>query len=568
MCGVHGYLSGEDAGRVWKMADACRHRGPDGPPSVWSDDRVTLGHNLLAIRSPATVQPYESDVGVLSYNGELYYPEVEGNDTLALSALLDRYKWTGTLTAGPAALSHRDWSASRLDGPHALAYYHKDSSTLTLSRDRTGARSLYYAEIDGKLAFSSELRGLVAAGLEAILDPDGVRLFLTLGHVPGPKTILKGVSKLVPGEVRTYSPDSLLLSSRIGFSPAQPTEFSVKELRGKLVETVRRALPPPGVPCGMFLSGGLDSAAVAWAAAELGRPLPAVTARFAHGDECDNAAELAKFLGAEHFEVPFGEADYLPRLADAVRAWDAPAVSRGVPAYVATHAAASRLGWKVVVTGDGGDELLTGYKRHAAVFDPFASPENPLGRWLRLTSKDLPPTVWRDGSSFDVGAYMNSWLPGNVSSDPLQAQLEIENLCHLPEEYLCRNDKFGMWYGMECRSPLLHEPLRSYLLGLPAEDKLRFGCSKWPLRRALGRVLPACIIDKPKTGWAPPFGDWLGGKAAFSGPIGKAIDETVRAGVCPALDRVIDVDAARSCGIKIVIGLFLLSKWARAAGVS
>jgi asparagine synthase (glutamine-hydrolysing) len=584
MCGVHGFVGGQRNYAALKaMLAACDHRGPDGR-GVWGDGRVQLAHNLLATRGPADLsrQPWQQGGGALCFNGEIYHTGLRDKDgtparltdsdvdTHELAALLSRYKAK---------------VLGSVDGMYALAWYDDEASTVLLARDRNGAKPLYYAEnaAGRSLVFSSELRGLFAAGVKRRLDPVGVRLYLQFGYVPGPRTLIDGVRKLVPGECRLYD----LAESDKGWSAAlasswnvsrapDPSEFDPQTYRDRLVESVRRCLVT-GRPIGLYLSGGLDSCSVLWAMHELGARPQTLSMRFDNAGprkpildgDCDAASLMAASCGVDHREMLFGESDYLANLDDAFFC-DEPIARTGMPAYLAAHRRAAELGWVVAFTGDGGDELLSGYGNHADVLAPgFAGTKDPLARWLRLQSHSGAEVGWRSNVArgFDVAAYMASWVPSALlTGDRLRDELSLECVTHLAEDFLMRSDKLGMSQGLECRFPLLQEPFRGYALGLPSAVKMYDGRPKWCARQAMRGVLPDLVIDKPKSGWGPPTGSWLSGKSNLTGPYGNRIRKTLRKGRLPALDRIIDV-AACDGRIKIALSLFYLILWAERTGL-
>lgn len=556
MCGVFGF-SGPDSGRsVAASLAACAHRGPDGSvvfsPADRNPHQFALGHALLSVRgdTAAAAQPVLSGDGrlALAFNGELYHPPGAAEDGPAFLAAL--------AGGGVEALS------DRVDAMYSLALWDRDAGTVLLARDRTGARPLYYAVVGDRLLFASEIRGIAAAGVDVRLDPVGVRLYLQFGHVPGPRTLVKGVSKLAPGEWRLYALPGRLLKTGTTVKSPPATEFCPAAYRDALVKAVGRCLPTVK-KSGLLLSGGLDSAAVLWAMAELGHRANTLTTRYA-GDtdpasDAEVAVDLARFFGARHNEVVFHEAAY-PGATDAAVAWcDEVTAGKGMGVYLTTFRAAADLGWTVVFTGDGGDELLGGYPRHA-----YVGPGDPVAGWVNLTGRDRAAGVVRcpEAAELDVVDYMRGWLPrAALGGDPLQAHLAIESVCHLPEEYLIRNDKLGMSVGLESRHPLLHDPFRSYAAGLPSSARTL--SHKYPVTSALRGLLPAAVLDRPKSGWGPPLGKWIGGKGSLSGKTGKRIRKVVTPGFSAAVDEVVDVAAVnREGSIKLTLACYYLSLWA------
>lgn len=568
MCGLHGTF-GNHLARAADMTRACQHRGPDGS-GLFNDNHMALGHNLLAVRGSVdqSKQPYEFQGKVLTYNGEVYdfgssWRTASGVDTHELANRLDRY---GAKTLGST------------DGMYALAWYDPVAEKVLLARDRLGAKPLYYAEENGRAtAFSSELRGLFAAGVRRCLDPVGVRLYLQFGYVPGPRTLIAGVRKLAPGECREYDAAGRLGRSWNTCRPVEPTEFDPVVYREKLVESVRRTLPTVR-ETGLFLSGGLDSASVLWAMRELGVTPNTLSMRFADAGtkqvlldgDCDAAWVLAESLGTRHSEVRFTQEHYLAWLDEAFSC-DEPIARKGMPAYLAANDEAARLGWTVAFTGDGGDELLSGYGRQVRLlwpeYEESRMAADPVAVWVHMQSHGGAEKAWRsdEARALDVAAYMRSWLPPVLSQDKLRNELQLECLTHLAEDFLIRSDKLGMSRGLETRFPLLAEPFRSYALGLPSHLKVEGRTIKALARRAMRGVLPDLIVDKPKSGWGPPTGNWLKGKDDLVGPLGDRIRAALVPGRCPAVDRVLDV--SRIGRIKVKLALFYLVVWAEQVGL-
>ncbi len=296
MCGIHGYLG--DHRVTQKMVVACRHRGPDGA-EVWADERISLGHNLLSIRAlpNESRQPLAVDGGVLTYNGELYGVDDERGDTQFLAEALSRNP------------GDEKQVLKGLNGMFALAWYRPETGRLLLARDRLGSKPLYYTylngRVDGHLAFSSELRGLLAAGVKPQLDPVGLRLYLRCGYVPGRHTLLKGVFKLAPGEIREYdAANGNLIGLGSTLSQAPDSVWSVDDYRQRLAESVALSLPSRR-QVGLFLSGGLDSCSVLWGAIQAGTRPDTLTTRFGPDDEDANvAAQAAAYYGTKHTELP------------------------------------------------------------------------------------------------------------------------------------------------------------------------------------------------------------------------------------------------------------------------
>jgi asparagine synthase (glutamine-hydrolysing) len=384
--------------------------------------------------------------------------------------------------------------------------------------------------------------------------------------------------KLYPGECREYAASGVLRRSWHVHERTKATRFYAKIYRAKLIESVERSLPSVR-QTGLFLSGGMDSASVLWAMHQLGRVPETMSMRFeAAGTkqalldgDCDAAKALAKLYGAKHTEILFSERDYMEQLTEAFSC-DEPISRKGMPAYLFANKKAKEAGWVVCFTGDGGDELLSGYGKHLRLLNPEyeeSQRKEPYDTWVHMQSQGGHEDAWRhdEAAKLHVANYMRSWLPDTLLGvDRLRNELQLEGITHLAEDFLLRADKLGMSQGLETRFPLLSEPFRSYALGLPSSIKTKGRVLKACAREAMKGYLPDYIINKPKSGWGPPTGNWLAGKDQLVGPLGDRIKETVVPGRVPAIDKLLDVTKVRS-RIKATLSLFYLMTWAETTGL-
>ena len=527
MCGIHG-LAGNDKEAVGKMIAAARHRGPDGQ-GIWSDNNLTLGHNLLSITGEPTQsrQPWHMRDKVLCYNGEIYnYRE--------LAKELDYEFITGTdtevLMAG-LCLQGTDFLA-KCDGMYALAFYDPARQELILARDDNGAKPLFYGQANGRLAFSSEIRSLLEIGFPRKIDPLGLKLYFYNGHTTGPVTMFKGISRLVPGEIKKInlldgSSTSTNLNDRI-LDPFSLRGQNVNALiRNKLRESVGRSLMGRR-KIGMFLSGGLDSSSILEEMLALGTVQPKTfTTSFCDllpSSRCNEDSEVAirnaLRLNVNNDKVEIDQQAYVDNLMGAVWALEEPRKSMSIPAYLATNRYMSQQGIVVTLSGDGGDELLAGYKHHKV--------PNWTHRFtsLRIGHRDVKNPALHMPVQ-DMVDYQRSWIPNNCKTgDELNDFMMIECLSNLAEDFLIRNDKMGMSCGMEGRFPMLTKPFRDFCRSLPSRHKTiqlfydggHLTHNKMLLRDAYRHVMPSYIVDRAKTGWRAPTEEWVIGTPRSPAP--------------------------------------------------
>lgn len=540
MCGIHGFVWKDEAAAE-RMVAVARHRGPDGS-GVWSDEHVTLGHNLLAIADDpnASAQPWHHAGCVLTYNGEIYnYRDLRktlshafktDSDTEVLAA--------GLYEQGPAFLH-------RVDGMFALAWYNPAVRTLLLARDANGARPFYYGERDGRLAFSSEVRSLLTLGFDRRVSREAFRHYYHSGLVAGELTLFEGIRKLIPGQV-----------SQIALSSRQWTTFNLNDRRiepytgnpdalpSLLREHLRDAVSLTLTGrrrIGLFLSGGMDSGAILYELCRgLNKPPRSFSTRFVlphdrcgHNDDANMAEYLAKMYGTKHREVLIGQPEWLEALEKSVEALEEPRQGKSYPAYYACNRMLKSYDVAVTLSGDGGDELLRGYKHQQPV--PFRRRLAALRHGHRVLAD---PTV--QISLDEQVAYLDSWVPqGGLTGDALNDFMYIECLHTLSEDFLVRNDKLGSAFSMESRFPMMCGVFRDFCRSIPGALKAvgYLNAKSWAvnnkslLRQAYTGKLPLSVTSKPKTGWRAPTDDWIVGIAtrpATDGPIREYIREILK----------------------------------------
>jgi asparagine synthase (glutamine-hydrolysing) len=504
------------------MEAALAHRGPDGTGHYRAGD-VALVQTRLAIIDLATGdQPlYEPGGAALVANAEIY-------NYIELRQALPGAKFA---TASDCELplhlyrQHGLDFARHLRGMYAIALHDPAASRLVLARDRFGIKPLYYAETAHGFAFASEPRSLIASGLVAAeLVRQARNELLQLQFTTGRDTIFAGIRRVLPGETVVVAKGRIVERRRLD-TPGEGDVVPQDE--GAALEALDRALADSvllhqrsDVPYGMFLSGGVDSSAVLAMMARLNeRPVQTFTIGFSRdglNDERAAAAKVARALGAEHVAVEFREADFWRLLPEIVGVMDDPAADYAILPTYKLAAAAREAGLKVILSGEGGDELFAGYGRYRSVLRPWWAGGKLLRARGNLDKLGLlrgELAGWRDGIA---AAELQSAKPGRTR---LQAVQATDCADWLPNDLLAKLDRCLMAHGVEGRVPFLDPALAELAFRLPDELKLRQGLGKFLLRRWLAQHVPAAEPFAKKRGFTVPVGAWIARRGAQLGPL-------------------------------------------------
>lgn len=561
------------AATAGRMAAELVHRGPDAE-GVWVDEAggPALAHRRLSIvdLGPHAAQPMHSADGrfVLVYNGEIYNHRALAQELRRAGVAFRGYGDTEVLAAALACWGLQA-TLARLTGMFAFAAWDRQERRLLLARDRLGEKPLYYGWLGGAFVFASEVKALHAIGTDALRpDRDAILDCLGLGYVPGPASVWAGVRKLTPGTAlmvgdpaRTAEPQAYWqLPAPTARPPAgMDARAGEDDVIALLRDSVAGCLQAD-VPVGVFLSGGLDSSTVAVLAAGMASaPVHTYSAGFdfAAYDESASAAAVARHIGSVHHPLQVGTAEALaliPQLADI---YDEPfADSSQIPSVLIARAARREV--KVVLSGDGGDEVFGGYYRHrlaGRLQRLFARTPagarrllarallaiGPAGwdRALRLAERALPAhrrplppgervhklarvLGSRDTAELYLGlvalgpAGVPAALAGRAATleaafdtTPAAAMMYLDTLTYLPDDILVKVDRAAMSASLEVRAPLLDHRVVSAAAALPIDSHLQGGTGKLLLRRLLAGAVPAELLARPKTGFAVPMGAWL-----------------------------------------------------------
>jgi asparagine synthase (glutamine-hydrolysing) len=555
MCGIAGIMTchGDAApGRLLRaMAPPLAHRGPDGDGHYRSGDVGMVQRRLAIIDLATGDQPlYEPGGAALVANAEIYnYLELRREFSATTFA-------TQSDCELPLHLYRRhglDFTG-RLRGMYAIALHDPAAGRLVLARDPFGIKPLYYAETPQYFAFASEPQALIEAGIASPELAVPVRNeLLQMQFTTGRDTIFAGIKRVLPGETVVVRQGRVVERRRLEALPGgEPMPVDEEEALDRLDRALADSVlvhQRADVPFGMFLSGGIDSSAVLVMMARLGqRPVRAFTVGFAGEDLADErpaARAAAMTVGAEHVEVLFDEADFWRLLPSVAGAVDDPATDYAMLPSYKLAAAAHADGLKVILSGEGGDELFAGYGRYRSVMRPWwAGGRMPRARGilddLGLLRGEV--TGWRDGI-----AAAEALASGNGRSR-LQIAQAVDCADWLPNDLLTKLDRCLMAHGIEGRTPFLDPQVAALAFRLPDDLKIRRGLGKWLLRRWLARQLPAAQPLARKRGFTVPVGRWIAARAAAIGPL-VARSEAVRALCDPeGIERVFAAASQKRAG--------------------
>jgi asparagine synthase (glutamine-hydrolysing) len=566
MCGIAGIfdLKGEreiDRAALKRMTDALAHRGPDGE-GFFTAPGIGFGHRRLAIIDIAGgAQPYRAQDGrgVLAYNGEIYnFAELQRRQ---------RERGVRHATRSDVEVLAEGLAASAVDfipmlrGMFAFAYWNARDRSLLLCRDRMGEKPLYYAATaDGYLLFASEIGALLASGkVEPNLDHEAVADYFLYGFVPDPKAIFARTRKLPPASLLVAARgDEPKVSTwwRPAFAPERALTFdqACAELLPLLDEAVKSQMISD-VPLGAFLSGGVDSSAVVSAMAGGGARATTCAVGFDDDafDERAHARDVARLFNTEHHEetASIDAAALIDKIASV---YGEPfADASALPTYIVSGLARRHV--TVALSGDGGDEVFAGYRRHpffvneervralaplavrkatfgaaGAVYPKLDWAPRPVRFKTTLQSLGKPRAVAYAHAiaanlpdriagvlSADIRSALGGYAPESVveavigadDGHPLLAAQRADFATWLPGRMLTKVDRAAMAHGLEVRPPLLDHKLVEWAGRLDPQFKLGGGEGKRILKKALEARLPQRILYRKKQGFGLPLSDWL-----------------------------------------------------------
>jgi asparagine synthase (glutamine-hydrolysing) len=565
MCGIAGIVGGDPARQrvaLEAMSERMSHRGPDGDGIQVLDGALLATRRLAIIDPSAPSHPLRgSDASHwIAFNGEIYNHAVLREELVARGHRFETQ--TDTEVVVHAFEEYGEDFLHRLRGMFAFAIWDQRTQRLFAARDHFGQKPFHYSVQNGKFLFASEIKSLLAhpdVGREPELR--AVDHYLAQRFVPPPLTMLRGIFKLPAGHKLVWSGGQLEVSSYWSPSFAETEnrtdEEWIQELGERIDTAVERHLVSD-VQVGALLSGGLDSSAVVAAAVrklDPGLPTFCVGTEVSEFDERRFARDVAEHCGTRHRERRVGD-ETLGNIPALVRCLDEPSDPISACTWEAARLASEEV--KVVLGGDGGDEIFAGFDRYAAFHlaerygslpdwfrdglvgpiarsMPGARSYKSLGqraRWLsdlgshrggrlyaRMTSVfrfGPPEKAWlygprlrEESRDFDAEATIADAFEAAPAKDRLHRMLHTDIVTRLPEHSLLLADRLSMAHGLELRSPLLDLDLAEFCARMPARLKIRGRSTKIALRKAVQDRLPRSILERPKQGFMLPMAYWL-----------------------------------------------------------
>lgn len=566
MCGIAGIVSLSSRpvleDEVRAMCAALVHRGPDDE-GCYIGDGIGLGMRRLSIIDLATGhQPIQNEDGSVRvvFNGEIYNFRELRRDLEARNHHLSSGTDTETIVHLYEERGRR--CVDSLRGMFAFAVWDDRRRQLLLARDRIGIKPLFYAEAGGRLLFASELKALLQLPeIERELDWPAVNHVFTFLSTPRAQSIIRRVRKLEPGHLLVASAQDGVHIERywdLRFEPdhGRSEAYFVERLRELLDESVRLHLESD-VPLGAFLSGGIDSSSVVATMARLtSRPVKTFSIGFTEAaySEVAYARMVAERFSTEHHELVL-EPDVIEVIEDLAWYLDEPLGDPSViPTYMVSKLAGEHV--KVVLSGDGGDELFAGYDKYLVeARERRQTPPRPVRRLLGLAAQAIPDGMRGrnflrhfslDGAEryLDASTLFTREARGRLfrpeirellaDDDPTREPLACLSTAHggwlaalqyldvkryLPLDILPKVDRMSMAHSIEARVPLLDHKVIEFAATIPPDLRLCNGTRKYVLKQSMRDVLPAAVINRPKQGFAVPLGAW------FRGRLGEFVHE-------------------------------------------
>lgn len=576
MCGIAGGIvtatSGLDLAVLERMLQAVEHRGPDGRGTrefaAAGERRVLLGHRRLAIIDPEGARQPMCDDEVqlaLTFNGEIYnFRELRGE----LEGLGHRFRRDSDTEV--LLRAYQQWGegvVERLRGMFAFAIWDGRRQRLFLARDRFGEKPLFLLEAADGLYFASEIKSLLALpGARPGVNLDAVWDYLAYRYVPGPQTLFAGIRKLAPGTCATWQ-DGLLTERRYWVAPDRnpaPASNANGAAVGEFLEQLDDAVEAQmvsDVPFGAFLSGGLDSSTIVALMTRHNPRVKTFSVGFSDAgySELGYAGVVARHFGTEHHELVVDSGDLIDQLPKLVGYRDAPVTEPSdIPIYMLAREAAKSV--KMVLTGEGSDEVLGGYPKH--VFERFTRPWQLMPGFVRhgliaplaqslpygfrraktavtnLNIEDWPERYARWFGACDraereaLTVLRVNGRPVGPAAPPYDCDPRTSSLRRilygdqtswLPDNLLERGDRMTMAASIESRVPFLDHRLAAHVSALPDRYRVNGLATKWILRQAARTLIPQAILERPKVGFRVPVNEW------FRGPMKGYLREHLQA---------------------------------------
>lgn len=572
MCGINGLYfvdSHKEINRpLFEYAlQTIHHRGPDYTGKHYGNG-IALGHNRLSIldTSSAANQPFISEDNryAIVFNGEIFNYKLLKEELIAKGIRLTTNSDTEVLLH--LLIREGEKALEKLNGFFAFAFYDFQKHEILLARDRFGEKPLFYAydESEQRLIFSSELKALQPFLPKPQLNYYAIEFLIRLTYIPSPHTIADGVLKLRPGNYLKLNANGLKLESWYKLNSHPETNMDdektiLKTVKDKIEVALERRMIAD-VPLAGFLSGGIDSSIVCGLAKQRNNSFETFSLGFSENkfiDETSDAEFAAKQFGIKHHSIKIMEDELLENVSEILNKADEPF---GDSSMIALYSLCKKVSgkYKVILSGDGADELFGGYHKHLALqmaseksltnfavknfggvsslFNQsrdgrFANRMRQLKKMNAALRKDWFERYWYLATfnhdfhnlliadcAEDVAAYKKE-LFGSSINEEMNSYLRFDFNLVLANDMLVKVDTASMYNGVEMRSPFLDHELIEYVFGIKSSLKLKDNSKKYLLKKAYSDLLPDQLINKPKHGFEVPLQQWL------TGPLSSKVND-------------------------------------------
>ena len=558
MCGICGYVSKKSI-NIEEMNLSISHRGPDNQGS-FQDNSLALGHTRLSILdlSDESNQPMVSRSGryVIVYNGEIYNFRELKRELQAKGVVFEKESDTEVVLEG-----FEFWGVElfeKLNGMFAFAIYDRELNRIYIARDRFGVKPLYYYSANSDFIFGSEIKSILASKVvKEELDYQGLYEYLHFATTLGETTFYKNIKKLEPGyylefdlDKKSFRVEPYRLNYEVTAS-MDSLEEAIEKTRELFEASVKRQLVSD-VPIGIFLSGGIDSTAItAYATKHYNGKVKTFSAGFDFdngNNELESARFIANHFGTEHHELHIKGSNTIDILDSINHHFDQPfGDAANIPLYLMSQELKGKE--KVVLQGDGGDELFAGYHRYQRLhyyktykfiskflflFKNATPKDSPKYKGLRFLfalnqndpSREMAYILSQEMFDEDPADYFTKEVKSRLQSlnpfyryeyfynkfkelDPVNRALYTDMNIILPDLYFEKVDRATMANSLEVRVPFLDNELVDYAMSLPSKYKVKGKEKKYLLKRAFRGVVPDEILFAPKKGFGVPFQYWL-----------------------------------------------------------
>lgn len=566
MCGIAGILHFDkerkaDPAVIKKMADTISYRGPDGE-GYYVNRNLAFGHRRLSIIDLSTgSQPMfsEDKSVVLIFNGEIYN-YIELKEELKKAG----HYFKTTSDSEVIIKAYQQWGIdcqNKFNGMWAFALWDDNKKQLLLSRDRLGEKPLHYSVFDNTLIFASEIKAILALGMPKIPNTELLEIYLSLSYIPAPFTFYKGIHKLKAGhcliihdkEIKDHQYWDLPEIDESNMVSDKKKVFT--NFENLFTDSVKIRMRSD-VPYGAFLSGGLDSSSIVALMSEISSfPIETFTIGFKEKffDERHLANLVANKFHTNHHEYLVEPGAFDESLDNIVFHYDEPfGDSSAIPTGYVSKFAASKV--KMVLTGDGGDEVLSGYTIYQG--EKFASQYNKLPKWTRSGIPFLLSTISKpikgsiryklnraqevcnsstlnfqnrflskaacadlatikqivhNEKVYPIEEFLGDFMKNCTYKDPFYQLMYLNLKLSLPDDMLTKVDRMSMAYSLETRTPFLDFRLVEYMAHVHKNLKMRGYERKTILRHTIAQKLPQMLLTAPKKGFGPPLREWFKG---------------------------------------------------------